>query len=73
MRLPKKVTATIQSRVIDDMAESKTDTVQIVGVLEKNKRYLAWYHGTICEASYNRYAKSFFVYDIYHVYKRECA
>ena len=73
MRLPKNVTATIQSRVIDDTVENKYDTVQIIGILEKNKRYLAWYKGNICETSYNQYARTFFVYDIFQVYKKECA
>ncbi len=70
MRLPKKVSAAIQSLVINEDIENKEDIVRIVGVLEKNKRYLAWYKGNICEASYNQYSKTFFVYDVYHVYQK---
>lgn len=68
MKFPKKVIATIQSRVIDETAEDKYDTVHIVGVLSKKRTYLALYHGILCEAAYNQYARSYTVYDVYERY-----
>lgn len=71
MKLPKKIKAVIQSRIIDDTIEDKCDTVQIVGVLSKNKTYLALYHGKLCEASYNQYSRSYTVNDVYERYIKE--